>query len=73
MEAAGNAPKSLVSDLLTEMDDGKQAFPEQAVKRVALTVFIGGYFCFLLCYRMLSLHTSIGAFDTVGPPCYTMT
>ncbi|KAG2145572.1 cytochrome P450 [Suillus cothurnatus] len=41
--AAGNAPKSLVSDLLTEMDDGKQAFPEQAVKQVALTVYIGAF------------------------------
>ncbi|KAG1807773.1 CyP450 monooxygenase [Suillus subaureus] len=39
--AAGNAPKSLVSDLLTEMDEGKEAFPEQAVKQIALTVFVG--------------------------------
>ncbi|KAG2035464.1 cytochrome P450 [Suillus americanus] len=40
--AAGNAPKSMVSDLLTEMDEGKEAFPEQAVKQIAVTVFIGG-------------------------------
>lgn len=39
----GNAPKSLVSDLLTELDEGKEAFPEQAVKHIALTVFVAGF------------------------------
>ncbi|KAG1875757.1 CyP450 monooxygenase [Suillus subluteus] len=41
LKAIGNAPKSMVSDLLTEMDEGKEAFPEQAVKQIALTVFVG--------------------------------
>jgi len=41
--AAGNAPKSMVSDLLAEMDEGKQTFPEQAVKEIALTVFVAGF------------------------------
>ncbi|KAG1875755.1 CyP450 monooxygenase [Suillus subluteus] len=41
--AAGNAPKSMVSDLLSEMGEGKEAFPEQAVKEVALTVFVAGF------------------------------
>ncbi|KAG2065218.1 cytochrome P450 [Suillus decipiens] len=41
--AAGNAPKSMVSDLLSKMDDEKKAFPEQAVKEIALTVFVAGF------------------------------
>ncbi|KAG1736217.1 cytochrome P450 [Suillus lakei] len=41
--AAGKAPKSMVSDLLSEMDEGKEAFPEQAVKHIALTTFIAGF------------------------------
>jgi hypothetical protein len=45
LKVAGNAPKSLVSDLLTELDEGKEAFPEQAVKHIALTVFVGECIC----------------------------
>ncbi|KAG1801000.1 cytochrome P450 [Suillus plorans] len=41
--AAGNAPKSMVSDLLSEMDGEKHAYSEQAVKQVALTVFVAGF------------------------------
>ncbi|KAG2152780.1 cytochrome P450 [Suillus clintonianus] len=41
--AAGRAPKSMVSDLLSERDEGKEAFPEQAVKEIALTVFVAGF------------------------------
>ncbi|KAG2143413.1 cytochrome P450 [Suillus bovinus] len=41
--ATGDAPKSMVSDLLGKMDEGKEAISEQAVKEVALTVFVAGF------------------------------
>ena len=44
LKAAGSARKSIVSDLLNQRNEGKKAFPEQAVKEVALTVFVGEYF-----------------------------
>jgi hypothetical protein len=49
----------MVSDLLAEMDEGKQTFPEQAVKEIALTVFVGECARFLLRYRKSQHNTLI--------------
>ncbi|KAG0707187.1 hypothetical protein DFH29DRAFT_1014945 [Suillus ampliporus] len=39
--AAGSTPKSIMSDLLSQRDKGKEAFAERAVEEIALTVFVG--------------------------------
>lgn len=53
LKAAGSTPKSIMSDLLSQRDKGKEAFAERAVEEIALTVFVE-FFHFQL------LHTGDG-------------